>query len=152
MSGKSCQIVPRSDYTVEQRHPGGQPAGGLSVAQQRAIEALVGNATVVAAAVECGVSKRTLFRWLREPEFQKAFRRLQYAVVTQAHACLQGITADAVETLRELMNNREVPAGARVSACRATLTLAYDLIQAEDIQNRLETLERLRASSPATPY
>jgi uncharacterized protein (UPF0147 family) len=33
--------------------------------------------------------------------------------VTQAHAGLQGLTADAVETLRELMNDRNVPAGAR---------------------------------------
>jgi hypothetical protein len=137
---------------VQAQYPAAQPGDGLSIAQQKALEALIHNAADAAAAAECGVSKRTLFRWLKEPGFQNAHRMLQNAFVTQAHAGLNGITADAVETLRELMNDRNAPAGARVSACRATLTLAYELIQAEEIQWRLERLEKLKASRGEMPY
>lgn len=153
MSEKACQIVPQSVGIGWSGFPEKQePEDGLSGVQQKAPQALIANSTVAAAAVECGVAKRTLFRWLNEPEFQTAHRRMQSEFVTQAHAGLQGITADAVETPRELMNDRNLPAGARVSACRVTLTLAYELIQAEQIQARLKRLERLKTARNDDPY
>jgi hypothetical protein len=116
--------------------------------QELALGALLYHATVAGAAAACRVSRRTIHRWLQDPKFRTALRKMQHEHVRQVHSGLQGITADAVETLREVLNNREAPAGARVSACRATLSLAYDLIQADDMQHRIETLERLKATSP----
>jgi len=124
---------------------------GLSMTQQKALWALLENSTVAAAAAECGVSKRTLFRWLNDPGFVTAHRKLQSEFVTQAHAALQGLTASAVDTLRTLMNDPKVPAGTRVSAARAALTLAYELIQAEQIESRLERLDK-RTTTGDEPY
>jgi hypothetical protein len=73
---------------------------------------------------------------------------MQHNYLNHAHAGPRGSTVGAVKTLREVGNNRKAPAGARASACRATLTRAYDLIQAGVIQHLLETLERLKTSSP----
>jgi hypothetical protein len=127
---------------------GGRPATELSAVQLQALGALLSHPTVAAAAAACRISRRTIFRWLQDPKFRTALCKMQHDYVNHAHAGPRGSTAGAVETLREVLNNREAPAGARVSACRATLSLAYDLIQADDMQHRIETLERLKATSP----
>jgi len=148
-AGGPVEVPPSADEPAPSaaNRRGGRPATELSAVQLQALGALLSHPTVGGAAAACGISRRTIHRWLQDPKFRTALRKMQHDHVSQAHSGLQGITADAVETLREVLNNREAPAGARVSACRATLGLAYDLIQADDIQHRIETLERLKASS-----
>ncbi len=56
-----------------------EPAGlrrlGLTPDQERAVTALLTEATVAKAAVAAGVSERSIYRWLREDEaFQRAYR------------------------------------------------------------------------------
>jgi len=126
----------------------GSPATELSEVQLRALGALLSHPTVARAAAACHISLRTIFRWLRDPKFRTALRKMQHDYVNLAHAAPRGSTAGAVKTLREARNNRKAPAGARASACRATLRRAHDLIQADVIQHLLETLEGLKASSP----
>jgi hypothetical protein len=126
----------------------GSPATELSEVQLRALGALLCHASVAAAAAACRISRRTIFRWLQDPKVRTALCKMQHDYVNHAHAGPRGSTAGAVETLREVRNNDKAPAGARASACRATLTRAYDLIQADDMQHRIETLERLKATSP----
>jgi hypothetical protein len=88
------------------------PATELSEVQLRALGALLSHPTVARAAAACHLSLRTIFRWLRDPKFRTALRKMQHDHISQAHSGLQGITAGAVETLREVRNNRKAPAGA----------------------------------------
>jgi len=144
---KALQSAEKADPSAGNRRRG-RPATELSAVQLQALGALLSHPTVAAAAAACRISRRTIFRWLQDPKFRTALCKMQHDYVNHAHAGPRGSTAGAVKTLREVLNNREAPAGARVSASRATLSLAYDLIQADDIQHRLETLERLKATSP----
>jgi len=154
IAGGPVEVPPSADEPAPSaaNRRRGRPATELRAVQELALGALLCHASVAGAAAACGISGRTIHRWLQDPKFRTALRKMQHDHVGQAHSGLQGITADAVETLREVLNNREAPAGARVSACRATLSLAYDLIQADDMQHRIETIERLKASSPQNNY
>jgi len=45
--------------------------------------------------------------------------------------------------LRDVMNDTESPASARVSAARAILEIAVKAVELEDLEARIEELERL---------
>lgn len=140
--------TPEQDLQTADETSEVDPGDGLTAVQRRAIEALLAHNTVTAAATACGVSRRTMHRFLKDPQFKDAFRKAQYDIVDHAHARLQGITHEAVEALRAVLNNPETPAGVRVSASRAALTLAYELVESEDVRRRIEVLEQLRKPNP----
>jgi hypothetical protein len=93
------------------------------------------------AAARAGVSESTLWRWLRLPEFQEAYRSAKRESVSQAIGCLQRASSEAVEALRQIMNDIQAPATARVSAARSILEFALKGVELEDILARLEALE-----------
>jgi transposase-like protein len=48
---------------------------GLSAKQEQALQALMHETTVAAAAATAGISERTLYRWLSEPRWSRTWRR-----------------------------------------------------------------------------
>jgi integrase len=93
------------------------------------------------AAKRAGVSESTLWRWLRLPEFQEAYRSARRESVSQAIGALQRASSEAVEALRKIMKNTKAPATARVNAARSILEFAIKGMEIEDILARLEALE-----------
>ncbi len=73
-------------------------------ATERAIVALLQHPTIASAAESCGVSERTMWRWLQRDAFQKRFQEAQHAVVSSAVGALQAATIEAVKTLRRNLN------------------------------------------------
>ena len=60
----------------------------------------------------------------------------------QATARLQQASSDAVTALQSVMNDTEAPAPARVNAAKAVLELAVKAIEVEDLEARVQELER----------
>lgn len=121
---------------------------GLSIEQHRAISALLTETTQQAAADQAGVNRTTLYRWLQTEPFRDAYREARKEVVGHARARLQLLTEEAAEALREVMNNSNAPAPARVSAARTVLEMADRATESEEIERRLEALENGRAPEP----
>ena len=120
----------------------------LSRKQEHGISALLLQPTLVDAATTIGVDERTLRRWLREHgQFQTAYRDARRAVVQHAIAQMQRATGEAVETLRNIMQDPEAPASARVSAAKAILDTAIKGIEIDDLEARIATLEAWGAPS-----
>lgn len=119
------------------------PAGhGAKVGrrQELAIAALLTAATLDQAAQACGLSKATLTRWLRMPEFLTAFRAARRAAVEAAIGRLQQATVAAVDALeRNLTCGR---ASVEVAAARTVLEQAVRGIELMDLEERLDALER----------
>jgi hypothetical protein len=114
----------------------------LSRKQEQGIRALLLQPTLVDAATAIGVDERTLRRWLREDAaFQIAYREARRAVVQHAIAQVQHATGEAVATLRQVMQDPEAPASARVSAAKAILETAVKGIEIEDLAARIAILE-----------
>ena len=66
---------------------------------EQAIAALITNRNTEEAAKSVGVSTKTLLRWQKDPEFQKAYREARRAVHQQSVARLQ--QGDAVTVRRQ---------------------------------------------------
>jgi hypothetical protein len=76
--------------------------------------ALACGATVDAAARQCRISDRTIYRRLEDAEFKKRLERVRADMVGRSARMLTAAAGEAVRTLLTLP-----PAGCRGSACRA---------------------------------
>jgi hypothetical protein len=117
------------------------PAEELSPQQEGAIVALLSDPGLTGAAKAAGVGKATLWRWMQQPAFREAYRRARREAVEQARARLQQASGEAVEALRDVMNDQEAPHASRVSAARTVLDMAMQATSEEEIEKRLAALE-----------
>ncbi|MFH1624557.1 MAG: hypothetical protein ABID54_05300 [Pseudomonadota bacterium] len=109
--------------------------------KEQAVVALLEHPTVREAAQAVGIGEATLFRWLQVPEFQDAYREGKRQIVNHAISRLQQATVEAVETLREIMRDKEKPPSPRVTAAKAVLEISVKAIEMESLEARLEELE-----------
>ena len=127
-------------------------AGGSSPAisgrQERSLQRLLAEPTIEAAAKAAHVGERTLYRWLREPAFQEAYREARTEAVRLATARLQRTAGEAVTTLATIIGDGTAPHSARVSAARTVLDLTYRAVELEDLESRLQRLEEREANGP----
>ena len=121
----------------------------LGQRQQDAIVALLNNQSVQKAADQVGVSYRTIFRWLEQPEFAEAYRRARRETFAQAIAQTQRYAALAVNTLAKVMLDAAAPTNAKVSAAIAVLRFGREGIELEDVEARVAALERAASAQGA---
>lgn len=113
----------------------------LTRKQDQAIAALLTCASILDAAQACAVAEVTLYRWLKDPAFQTAYREARRAVVQHAITQVQRATGEAVETLRSVMQDTTTPASAKVSAAKTILEMAMRGVELEDLAARIAALE-----------
>src|ERR687889_1939936 len=113
----------------------------LSPQQEGAIVALLSDPGLTGAAKAAGVGKATLWRWMQQPAFREAYRSARKEAVEQARARLQQASGEAVEALRDVMNDQDAPHASRVSAARTVLDMAMQATNEEEIEKRLAALE-----------
>ncbi|MCI1283001.1 MAG: hypothetical protein LKG24_00180 [Lacticaseibacillus songhuajiangensis] len=87
------------------------------------------------------VSSTTAYKWLKNPEFKAELRQARDAVFFQSSNAITSATQTAVDTLLEVMNDKDAPTSSRVQAAKSILDSAY-AIHADDISARLEELEQ----------
>jgi hypothetical protein len=109
--------------------------------QEQLIAALLSHPTVEAAAKAIGIADTTAARWMKTPEFQAAYREVRREAMRQTTARLQEAAREAVDALREVQRTGESES-ARVSAARTILEQSIKAADMEDVQARLEALEK----------
>ena len=110
--------------------------------QAKALDALVACDTVEGACKAAGISKSTMYRYLREPEFDSALKKAKRQLVSRAVLRLQQTTGDAARALAEICRDNSVPPSARVAAAREILTQSLKAIELEDLEVRLAKIEQ----------
>lgn len=115
----------------------------LTRKQESAIAALISEPTVMQAAGKAGVGETTLWRWMKQPEFQSAYRDARRQVMNTAIGRIQDACSQAVETLRAIMQDTEAPASSRVSAAKSILDVAFKAVELQDIEERITQLEQI---------
>jgi len=110
--------------------------------KEEAIAALLSQRNVEEAAHVAGIGTRTLLRWLKIPEFQKAYREARRAAHGQSIARLQQATSAAVSTLLKVMVDPNTPASTKVRAADSVLDHSAKSIELEDIDARVAEIER----------
>src|SRR5580692_7687012 len=109
--------------------------------KEEAIVALMSQRSVEDAARSANVNPRTLYRWMKEPEFDAAYRAAKRAAYGQSIARLHQAAGAAVTTLMKLMVDQNVPASTRARCADNILAHTAKAIELEDFGARLSALE-----------
>jgi hypothetical protein len=112
--------------------------------------ALACGATVDAAARQCGLSDRTVYRRLQDPEFQKRLEGLRADMIQRSAGMLTAAAGEAVRTLLSLQKDA-TPAAVRLGAARAILEIGIKLRQMVEIEQRLVEVEEMLATQNQQP-
>jgi hypothetical protein len=118
--------------------------------QEEAILALLTNPSVEHAARAAKITPRTLYRWLSEPLFDRAYRKARRAAFGQGTARLQQASGAAVSSVLKIMVDQHTPASTKLRAADLVLTHGAKAIEIEDIEARVAELERAAEESKKT--
>jgi len=110
--------------------------------KEEAIVALLVHRTIEEAARSIGIDPKTLFRWMKEPEFDAAYRAAKRAAFAQSIGRLHHLSSAAVSTLGKIMLDSTTPPATRVRAADSILDHTAKAIEIEDIEARVVELER----------
>ena len=113
---------------------------------EEAIAALLSQRNVDEAARTAGIGTRTLLRWMKDPEFDKAYRQARRAAFGQCTARLQLASSAAVSAVLKIMVDQSAQASTRLRAADIVLAHAAKAIEIEDIEARVAELEAAAAS------
>ena len=115
----------------------------LTTRQQRFVAAMIAGArTIEQAATQAGVTKRTGMRYMKTPAIKSAISQALDAVLAVAAGQAVAEMSDALATLRQIHQDADAPASARVSAARAILEAGPRLREALDLAERVTQLEQ----------
>ena len=118
--------------------------------QEEAIAALLTQRNVDEAAKSIGVAPKTLLRWMKLPEFQKAYREARRTAFGQSIARMQQLSNAAVSVVGKMMLDQNAPASIRLRAADLVLSHSAKAIEIEDIEARVADLERSAESAKQT--
>jgi hypothetical protein len=119
--------------------------------KEEAIVALLANRSIEEAARSVGVTNKTLQRWMKEPEFDAAYRDARKTAFGQATARLHHLSSAAVSTLGKVMLDPATPPATKVRAADSVLNHTTKAIEIEEIASRLSELEWAVGARKAKP-
>ena len=122
------------------RGKGGHGAKSAAV-RERAIVALLSEKTIADAAKKAKVDEKTLRRWLSKDEaFQDEYAAARQAVFQSGINRVQALTAKAVDTLEDLLDEK-INANVRLGAARTVAEIGIHQHDAETILRKLDEME-----------
>ena len=110
------------------------PGSKFTRKKEEAIAALLTQRNFEEAARAVGIGAQTMLRWLKVPEFLKAYRDARRDAFSQSIARLQQASGAAVSTLLNVMVDPATPASSRIRAADSILDHAAKAIELEDIE------------------
>ena len=113
--------------------------GGRQRANSRLVALLAGGRTVEAAASEVGISERTVYRRLEDPEFRLQLGQLRGHMLQLAAAQLADSSTEAAQTLRALLSASSETV--RLGAARAILELGTRFREAAEGEEQERDIE-----------
>ena len=120
--------------------------------KQKALLALLTQPTKEKPATAAGITSKTLRGYLAEADFQAEYKRAFSGLVEDATRQAQQAIAPALSTLREIVEDGEENAQARIYAARSLLEYSLKLTESTDILNRLDELEQTIGGVPNGMY
>jgi transposase len=99
------------------------------------------------AAKSVGVSLKTLQRWQKLPDFEKALRAARMVAFRQSLGKLQQASAPAVTTLLKILLDPAAPLALKARCAYYILEQTKRAIETDDLESRLSELERAAEGS-----
>jgi hypothetical protein len=109
--------------------------------QEEAIIALMSHQSVDDAARAIKIAPRTLYRWLKDLDFEAAYLKARRDTYKQGIARLQKNCGAAISILFKVMADAATPPAVKVRAVECVLSHSAKAIEIEDIDARVAALE-----------
>lgn len=103
------------------------------------IPALARGETIARAAGAAGLSERTVYRRMTEPEFRRQVQEIRSLLLDEATGKLLGAAGEAIDTLRALLDSEAD--SVRLGAARAVLSHLLKLKELSEFEGRLDAIE-----------
>jgi len=113
----------------------------LNSRQLKAIPILIGCDTVEDTARKTGVSKNTLYTWMKQDDFNKAVSDARKKLFDKAMHKLMNVSMKAVVTLEKLLNAESE--AVRRAAANDVLGHILKYRELTEFEDRLETVEKI---------
>lgn len=114
----------------------------LTPKQLKAIEALTACADVSKAAEVSGVSRDTLYRWMRSETFKEALNLSLRQAVNRISRQLITLGERSVETLQKAMSSPDVPITVSIRAADIVLSRLLQIYEMAELEDRVSEIER----------
>lgn len=98
----------------------------MTPTKERALQALIVSKTKTEAAKNAGIAARTLNRYMQDPEFIAAYHAAYNIDIKNTERKLHNSAENAVEVLKEIMNDTNADSMTRISAAKAILEFALN--------------------------
>ena len=105
------------------------------------LQALMTHRTIAQAAKAAGLSERTAYDYLSQPQFQARYRQARDDVIRGLTNHLRERMNEAVDVIGEIMTDPENKAADRLSAAKAILDYKAKYNEQLDVLERLTALE-----------
>lgn len=105
------------------------------------LSALLQNHSVLEASRQSGISTPTIYKLLKDEEFQGLLKQAKNEILQQTTTNLKVKANRAVQILGEVSEDADTNPQVRVSACRSLLEYSLKYAETADILRRLEKLE-----------
>ena len=106
------------------------------------IAALISNPTVAAAATACGVSKTQIHGRLRNAAFKEKYDNARREVLEQSAAYIQGMVSEAIQKMRDVMNDPNASQQVQLNAAEAITRNSLKLTEQADILAQIAELKK----------
>lgn len=113
----------------------------LRTNQRKAIAALLSEPTIRAAAKAAGLGERTIHRYLGDAAFKTELRKRQDQLLSAMTAALVGLSGEAVETLRALLESGDTSASVKARVALGWLRELHRTLELQDLAERVTALE-----------
>lgn len=115
----------------------------LTHKQRRAIPALLSAPTVEDAAALAGVSRESLYRWLRsDPRFRDELHAAEAAALAETSRRLVGLAGRALATIAGVMDDESASATVRLRAAESVLGHLLRVRELVTLEERITALEQ----------
>jgi len=118
----------------------------LTGKKAKAVELLAQGLSPVEVADKVGVSDRTVRRWVKRPEVEKALRELQREALHGIARRLRALAQHATDALGHVLKSPDTPPAVRVSSARAVLEFVIrleELEKVEELEARVAAIEEI---------
>ena len=117
----------------------------LTPKQLKAIEVLVTSGNVTEAAAAAGVSRETIYTWMRSDKaFQAEKDGISSAYIGELSSRLNSLAQHAISTLQEILSDPNAPVNARIRAADIVIGRQIQLYEMADIARRITRLEIIK--------
>jgi len=122
----------------------------LTPRKRKALEALLTSGDISQAANTAGVSRDSVYRWLRDPDFQTALSNGTQAALQGLSQSLLTLGAAAAKTLQAALEDTTAPLAVKLRAADIVLTRLLQMRELVDLDKRLTELEKKQNEHKAT--